>query len=178
MKKWKRGLFTALAGGAGMAVIGTLTGLISNAVSGNMQVLSTRGVGWSTYLFALLGSYAYAGFVWGLFYLRFAPTKGRWIVHGLLYGLGLFAAGLLPGVILVDIAFSMAGDLIGSWGVSSLFAALAGGTATAYVYQVLSKEETPAAKTTPDAGSTATGTTAPSEIDILLGRDKKNEPTQ
>jgi hypothetical protein len=141
VKKWKNALLTAVAGGAGMAVVGTIAGLLTNMLTGGRAALTDSGGGWATYLFALLGSHAYAGFVWGLFYPRFAAQTKNWAVHGALFGLGLFLAGLLPGVILVDITLGLGGALISTWGISSLSAALGGGLVTAYVYHILTQEK-------------------------------------
>jgi len=154
--KLKRAIFPALGGGAGMALVGTLTGMITNALTGEQAALKEHGGGWATYIFALLGSNAYAGFIWGLFYPRFAAKAKGWLLHGLLFGLGLFLAGLLPGVILIDITLGMKGVLISTWGISSLLAALGGGMATAYIYNAMTKEK--------DAGQ--------DHMDILLGREK------
>ena len=158
MKKWRNALLTAIAGGAGMAVVGTIAGLLTNVFTGGKAALTESGGGWATYLFALLGSHAYAGFVWGLFYPRFAAEHKSWAVHGLLFGLGLFLAGLLPGVILVDITLGLGGLLISTWGISSLLSALAGGLATAYVFHILTHE--------------AETTNSKDQMNTLLGRDK------
>jgi len=159
VKKWKNALLTAVAGGAGMAAIGTIAGLLTNVFTGGRAALTEAGGGWATYLFALLGSHAYAGFVWGLFYPRFATQTKNWAMHGALFGLGLFLAGLLPGVILVDITLGLGGSLISTWGISSLLAALGGGLASAYVYNLLTQHK--------------------ANMDILLGKGaNQGEPQQ